>query len=84
MLQLAVNSLLLGLEVAAGIVILAWLILPGLASRSSRSLGSRFVRPIAMMPPLLQGVGILTLPWLVGLAASSLRSYRTSEAWPPA
>ncbi len=72
--QLAVNTLILGLEVAAGIVLLAWLILPGLRAGSSRSLGSRIVRPIAMMPPLLQGVGILTLPWLIGLAASSLRS----------
>lgn len=74
MLQLAVNSLVLGLEVAAVIVLLAWLIMPGLRAVSSRSLGSRLVRPIAMMPPLLQGVGILTLPWLIGLAASSLHA----------
>ena len=71
--QLVANSSSLGLLVAAGILIVDWLVRPGMPGHSSRTTGSRLVRPIAMMPPLLQGVGILALPWLTGLAASSLR-----------
>src|SRR5205823_3603610 len=71
--QLAANSLLLGLEVAVVIVVLAWLARPASHVRSSRTIWSHVVLPIACMPPLLQGVGILSLPWLAEVAARSLR-----------
>jgi ABC-type Fe3+ transport system permease subunit len=70
--QLVWNSLSLGVVVASGILIVAWLVRPGPHAHSSRTDGSRRVRPIALMLPLLQGVGILALPWLVGLVSSSL------------
>jgi ABC-type Fe3+ transport system permease subunit len=76
---LAANSLFLGLEVAMGIVILARLVRPVPRARSSRAIASSLVRPLALMPPLLQGVGILALPWLAGLVSSSLRTIHRFE-----
>jgi hypothetical protein len=67
------HSLSLGLLVATGTLILAWLVRPRMHDRSSRAFLSRFVRAVALMPPLLQGVGILALPSLAGLTASSVR-----------
>ncbi len=77
--QLAANSLFLGLAVASGIVILARLVRPIRRARSSRTVGSKLVQRLALMPPLLQGVGILALPWLAGLVSSSLRTIHRFE-----
>ncbi len=71
-LRLAANSLLLGLEIATAMVLLAWVVRPTLRGRSTRTMGFGLVRPLALMPPLLQGVGILAFPWLAGLASLSL------------
>ncbi|MGP0063082.1 MAG: ABC transporter permease [Isosphaeraceae bacterium] len=73
--QLAANSVLLGLEIATGIVILGWLVRPDLRGRTSRTDGPNLVRRLAMMPPLLQGVGIMAFPWLAGMISSWLRSH---------
>ncbi len=78
--QLVGNTLSLCVFVATGILILAWLVRPGPHAHSSRTIGSRVVRPISQMPPLLQGVGILALPGLAGLASSSLRSIPRCES----
>jgi ABC-type Fe3+ transport system permease subunit len=72
--RLAANSVLLGLEIATGIVVLAWVVRPAPRGRPSRTIGSDLVRRLGMMPPLLQGVGILALPWLAGVVSSSLRT----------
>jgi ABC-type Fe3+ transport system permease subunit len=76
--RLALNSLLLGLEAAAGILAVAWLVQPGPGLRPARRAGAgafaRSLGSIARLPPLLQGVGILALPWLAGLAAESLHA----------
>ncbi len=77
--QLIGNSLSLGVLVAMGILILAWLVRAGPHAHSTRTIGSRVVRPMAQMPPLLQGVGILALPWLAGLASLSLRTIPRCE-----
>jgi ABC-type Fe3+ transport system permease subunit len=71
--QLVSSSLSLGFLVASGTLILAWLVRPRPHVFPSGRFGSSLIRVIAWMPPLLQGVGILALPWLVGLASSSLR-----------
>jgi hypothetical protein len=71
--QLATNSLLLGLEAAAGILGCAWLVRRDARFRSPRARGSPLIRPFALMPPLLQGIGILSLPWLIDLAATAVR-----------
>jgi hypothetical protein len=54
----------LGLEVAAGILVLAWLAQADGPSGSSPFIRSRNVANIAVVPPLLQGIGILAVPWL--------------------
>ena len=64
-----VNSLLLGLEAACAAIVLAWLTRPDRRVRGSRRLGTRLARRLAFMPPLVQGVGLLALPWLAGLAS---------------
>src|SRR5207248_335374 len=73
-LSLATNSLLLGLEAAVAIVVFTWLVRPDSGLRSATTIGSHLIRPLALMPPLLQGVGILAVPWLAALAARSLRA----------
>jgi len=70
--RLLANSLVLGLEVACGIMAIAWLVGPGSRARSSPTLRANLGRPIALVPPLVQGIGVLGLPWLAGLAAASL------------
>ena len=70
--QLAFNSLYLGLEVALALMLVAWLV--GTNSRSS-SVGTgrtRLGQWLALMPPLLQAVGVLSLSWLAGMAATWL------------
>jgi len=70
--QLAFNSMVLGLEVACGVMALAWLVQPDDGVRSARATWLRFIRPIAKLPPLVMGAGVLGLPWLAGLASRSL------------
>jgi hypothetical protein len=71
--QIALNSLVLGLEAAAGILAVAWLVQPAAGLRWARSTGSGLIGSLAAVPPLMQGVGILALPWLAGLAADTLQ-----------
>jgi ABC-type Fe3+ transport system permease subunit len=71
--QLVVDSLILGLEVGACFLILAWLLRPDPGTRLAPTFASRLVGRFAVMPPLVQGVGILALPGLVGLTAASMR-----------
>jgi len=70
--QLALNSLVFGLEVACAIMALAWIGQPANGSRSARTTWLRFIRPIAKLPPLVLGAGVLALPWLAGLASRFL------------
>ena len=70
--QLTANSLVFGLEVACAIMALAWIVQPDKGIRSSRMTWLRFVRPIAQMPPLVLGAGVLAVPWLAGLASRFL------------
>ena len=70
--QLALNSLLLGLEVAVALSALGWLAGPSSHSSSVRTGRLRLVQWLALMPPLLQGVGVLSLSWLAGMAATWL------------
>ena len=72
--RLAYNSLFLGLEIATGVMLLAWVVRPTLRGRSSRSVRWNLFRPLAQMPPLLQAVGILAIPWLAGVVSASLRT----------
>jgi iron(III) transport system permease protein len=64
--QLAYNSVLLGLEVALVLMVLGWLV--GTDSRSS-SVPTRWEQSLIRVPPLVQGVGLLALSWLAGMAA---------------
>ena len=57
--QVIANSLLLGLEVGLGVLILAWLLRPDPGRRHTPTIGSRLVGRFALMPPLVQGVGLL-------------------------
>ena len=62
--QVIANSLMLGLEVGLGVLILAWLLRPDPGRRHTPTIGSRLVGRFALMPPLVQGVGLLaTSPW---------------------
>ncbi len=67
----------LGIEVGAGVLVLAWLLRPDPGTRLSSTRAARLVGRFALMPPLIQGVGILALPGLLtgvaGLAATRPR-----------
>ncbi len=67
-----VNSLILGFEVAGATIVLTWLVGRGSRARPSHGLGALLARRIAFVPPLVQGVGFLALPWLAGLASALL------------
>jgi hypothetical protein len=54
------DSLYLGLAVGVGVVVLGWLLRPDPGERLAPSLRSRLVGRLALMPPLVQGVGVLT------------------------
>jgi hypothetical protein len=71
--QVLMNSLLLGLEVALGVLAMAWLLRPDPGARLTSTFASRLVGRFALMPPLVQGVGFLALPRVVALAAASMR-----------
>jgi iron(III) transport system permease protein len=68
--QLLSNSLLLGFEVACAAIAVAWLIGPRSLHRSSAGLRGRLTRMIALFPPLVQGIGVLAIPWLADLASA--------------
>jgi hypothetical protein len=67
--QLVANSLILGIEVAGGIVVLGWIIRPDDCLRSPRKAWLRWIRPVTQPPPLLLAAGVLALPWLAGLTS---------------
>jgi hypothetical protein len=71
-LSIAANSLLLGLEVASIVFLVAWLVPRGSRPRSARPASTQPAPTIAGLPPLVQGVGILAIPWLAGLGAEKL------------
>ena len=69
--RLVANSLILGLVVSSVIVLAAWLVGPDARGATSWWRG-RLMRPIFVMPPLVQGVGVLAIPWLAALASTFL------------
>src|SRR5262249_28669300 len=70
--QVMLNSLTLGIEVGVGVLLLAWLLRPDPGCRLAPTLGSRLVARFALMPPLVQGVGLLAT---LGLGAQAVRSW---------
>jgi ABC-type Fe3+ transport system permease subunit len=72
--QLAVNSLRIGLEVAAAVWVLGWLIRPDSAVRRVPGGGWRFLRPLTTIPPLVLGAGILALPLIARLFSEFLKN----------
>jgi iron(III) transport system permease protein len=90
--QLLTQSVLLGIEVGAGVLCLAWLLRPDPGERHPSTLASRIIGRFAQMPPLVQGVGLLALPRLLeaallrlearpGLAAPVARISGLARAW---
>ncbi len=69
--QLVAHSCLLGLEVGAGVLLLAWVLRPDPGARLAPTIASRLVGRFALMPPLVQGVGILALPGLLASLAGA-------------
>ncbi len=57
---------------AVALSVLGWLAGPSTHSSSVRTGRMRLVQWLALMPPLLQGVGVLSLSWLAGMAATWL------------
>jgi hypothetical protein len=55
------DSLLLGLVVGVGVVVLGGLLRPGPGVRLAPGFGSRLVSRLAVMPPIVQGVGVLAM-----------------------
>jgi ABC-type Fe3+ transport system permease subunit len=70
--QVMVKSLTLGIQVGVGVLLLAWLLRPGPGRRLAPRLGSRLVGRFALMPPLVQGVGVLAT---LGLSTQAVRSW---------
>ena len=66
-----VNSAILGLEVASAILVFAWFNSSARRIVTRPSLRRRFSRRLTFMPPLVQGLGLLALPWLAGLASAT-------------
>ena len=69
--RLLANSLVLGLVVSSAIMLAAWLVGPD-ARGASSWWRARLARPMVIMPPLVQGVGVLAIPWLAALASTFL------------
>ncbi|MHB1557064.1 MAG: hypothetical protein ACYC61_06260, partial [Isosphaeraceae bacterium] len=70
--RLVVESAWLGIEVGAIVLALGWMLRPDPGSRLGATFRSRFAARLAGMPPLVQGVGILALPGLLGALATAL------------
>ena len=68
--QLLADSLLLGLEVACITIAIAWLVGPASRLGAIGTSGRRLARLIGFMPPLVQGIGLLAIPWLARLGAA--------------
>jgi ABC-type Fe3+ transport system permease subunit len=69
--QVLLDSARFGLVVAFGTLLLAWA--AGLDSRPPfPRMRWRWLRTIALLPPLVLGAGVLALPWLLGLASRFL------------
>ena len=58
--------------VACATIALAWLVRRHSTGPPRRAVVALLARQIAVMPPLVQGVGLLALLWLAGLASSFL------------
>lgn len=69
--QAVTHSLVLGLEVGLGVLIVSWMLRPDPGRRLTSTLGSRLVGRFALMPPMIQGVGWLAV---LSLGARALRS----------
>jgi ABC-type Fe3+ transport system permease subunit len=69
--QVLLDSAVFGLQVACGLLLIAWL--AGLDSQPvSRATWRRWLQPLAELPPLVLGVGVLAVPWLAALASRLL------------
>jgi ABC-type Fe3+ transport system permease subunit len=71
LLRIVVDTAVFALEVACGLLLLAWVAGPGSNERSPRT-RRRWFRPIAALPPLVLGVGVLAVPWLAALESRYL------------
>jgi ABC-type Fe3+ transport system permease subunit len=74
--SLITNSALLGVTVACTIIPLGWVLYGWPRARSDRPFG-RCIALVGMAPPLVRGISILTLPWLLELAAAWLQGFST-------
>jgi len=72
--RLAVNSAVVGLEVAGAILVLFWLAGSGRRARGGAASTdrNRSPLPIVFAPPLIVGVGVLAIPWIAEAAAGWL------------
>jgi ABC-type Fe3+ transport system permease subunit len=77
--QVVANSLILGLEAAVLIAACAWLARPAHRVGHRSTSWPHLARFVAVFPPLIQGVGILAIPWLLSLAAQTLRGLHGSD-----
>lgn len=71
--QIVMNSLTLGLEVGVGVLSLAWMLRPDPGTRLAPTLASRLVGRFALMPPMVQGVGLLATVSLGSHVLGSLK-----------
>jgi hypothetical protein len=78
--QLVANSLLLGAVVGALVLVVGWFARANPRGLGPHALLRRGERPHWFLPPLVQGVGVLSLPWLAGLAS---RFVYDSGGWRP-
>jgi ABC-type Fe3+ transport system permease subunit len=70
-LQVLLDSAVFALEVACGLLLVAWV--AGLECRSRSPLGSRrWLGPLTAFPPLVLGTGVLAMPWLAALGSRFL------------
>jgi iron(III) transport system permease protein len=70
--EILANSLILGLEVGCATLAIARLIGPRSVRTFPDRLRGGITQPIVLMPPLVQGIGVLAVPWLAGLATAFL------------
>ncbi len=70
--HLVAESAWLGIEVGAVVLALGWILRPEPGARLAATFRSRFVGRLAGIPPLVQGVGILALPGLLGALATAV------------
>jgi ABC-type Fe3+ transport system permease subunit len=73
--QVLAQTMLLSIEVGAGVLVLAWLLRPDPGVRHASTATARFVGRFALMPPLIQSAGVLAIPGLLDAAAFWLMSF---------